>query len=439
DAFHSRADIYVLALVLASFAGELLQIRIDRWIAGIIALMIFILAVKTIVRSLFMLFRLSAGTAPEDRTVEDAVIMLTMGGLTSGLSRITGRLTAMLNLTDPVIRRRWLRRSIGGVSGLAVTAWLATGIYTVSPSDVAIEEIVGKAVNRDRPSGPGLHVTWPVPFGRVRHVDTRTVRSMRLGYQLKDRGDLILWTNAHYIIEYAVLSGDGAILDLAANLHYRVIDPAAFLYGVASPVESLEMLANQVLREMAGSREAFSLLTVDRRGQEQAVLHTIQTVADQVNLGVEILAICLLDMHPPIDVAPAYEDVVSAQEDLETFVEEARGYEKEMLPLARAEAVVKRTEAAAYGTGQILRAKGRVAAFKVRNEAFKRHESINRYRMRMDNLAVGLAGAEIVLVDPGQVQRPLDLIVTRNFAPETAPMIVSPGGAGAEGEAYREP
>nr|HPQ42339.1 cation transporter [bacterium] len=205
DAYHSRADIYVLILVLVSFAGELIQIRIDRWVAGFIALLILTLGIKTIFRSLTMMFNLSRRTEPGDRTVEDSVILLTMGGFTSGKNRVEQWFLHHLRLEDPAVRTRFLRNTIRSTAALIILAWIATGLYVVGPSEQAVIEHFGRAVNLVAPAGPGLHLDWPWPVSTVRRVDTRTVHRMRLGYQIKDRGDLILWTNAHYIREYSVL------------------------------------------------------------------------------------------------------------------------------------------------------------------------------------------------------------------------------------------
>jgi len=426
DAYHSWADMYVLILVLGSFVGEMIQIRIDRWVAGFIAIMIFVLAVKTVYRSLSMMFQASSSTHLADRTVEDTLIVLTMGGLYTGRNRLLGWLAGFLDLRDPPSVRRLARRSVWAGACLGVLVWFSTGLYLVTASEVAIVERFGRAVNLNAPTGPGLHLTWPYPISRVRRVDTRSVRWMRLGYQTKERKDLILWTNAHYIQEYALLSGDGAIIDLAANLHYRVTDPAAFLYAAHSPVEGLAMISNQVLREMAGTQELFSLLTREKGDLERGARKAIQALADQMNLGIEILHICLLDMHPPVQVAPAFEDVVSAQEDLETSVEEARGYEKEKIPQARAEAVVQQTQAQAYGTDRVQRAIGQTSAFAAVNIPFRKYDTVSRYRMRMDSLETSLKDKNLWIVDSIMSRKPIDLFVNQGGLSDVGPVAVPP-------------
>jgi len=412
DAYHSRVDIYVLSMVLLSFVAEILQLRIDRWVAGYIALLILYIAIKTIFRSLKMMFRLSSETNPEDRTVEDAVILLMIGKLNFSKSRGFIWLDSHFHFTDLTKRRRWIRQFIFGVSLSLAIIWLISGYYIVKPSEKAIVEHFGSPVNSSHPIEPGLHYAWPFPISNIRHVDVYTMRSMRLGYKTKERKDLILWTNVHYVKEFSILSGDGAIIDLAANLHYRISAPVLFLYSTLSPINCLEMLSNQVLRETTGTLSLFQLLTHERDNVEEQIKVRVQNLVDKHKLGVEIIQLCLLDVHPPIMVAPAFEDVVSAQEDLETYIEQARGYGKETLPLAMAEAYTQRKQAQAYKFNLKLKSQGRSEAFKAKNTAFKLHKSINRYRMRLANLDHGLQGKKLWLVDPNAVDNPLDIYIS---------------------------
>ncbi|MCD4652859.1 protease modulator HflK family protein [bacterium] len=430
DAYHSRVDIYVLLLVLISFAAEMVDLRIDRWVAAYIALLILYIAIKTIYRSLTMMFRLSSTTDPEDRAVEDTVILLMMGGINFSKNHLFGWFNKRLYMVDEKKRYKLFRLTKWGASLFLVVFWVSTGVYTVKPSEVAIVERFGQPINLDSPVGPGIHCEWPYPISKIRRVDVHTARRMRLGYQTKERKDLILWTNIHYIKEFSVLSGDGAIIDLAANLHFYVSDPALFLYSTHNSIDCLEMLSNQVLRETAGTCRLFELLTYDRDISEEQIKQKLQKLVDELQLGVKILQLCFLDVHPPISVAPAFEDVISAQEDMETYVEQARGYGKEMLPLASAEAYTQQIQAQAYKFDLQLKANGRAKAFKARNTAFKLHESVNRYRMRMETLGLWLQDKNLWLVDSAAVDNPLDIFVSPGGNMESTSGLIQPGIGG---------
>ena len=70
DANHSRVDIYALMLVLVSLIGEFIQLRIDRWIAAVIAFMILLIALKTLYNAFNEMVKKSNKTDPGERSVE---------------------------------------------------------------------------------------------------------------------------------------------------------------------------------------------------------------------------------------------------------------------------------------------------------------------------------------------------------------------------------
>ena len=64
----------------------------------------------------------------------------------------------------------------------------------------------------------------------------------------------------------------------------------------------------------------------------------MQALLTDAGLGVDIVGVRLQDMHPPLEVVPAFRDVASAQEDKETAINVAWRYRDETVNLARGEA-----------------------------------------------------------------------------------------------------
>ena len=414
DAYHSKVDIYSLTLVLISLLSEHLEIRIDRWMAGIIALMILAIALKTLYNAFSIMLTQSNQVIPKERTVEDKAIIFTVGYIHTKKDHLMSRLINRFNLKNPEKTRQLRSRFISAGLALAVIVWILSGFYIVSYSEQAIIERLGKPIDILNPVGPGLHYDWPRPISRINRVDTDSVRWMRLGYVTKERTDIILWTKAHYLKEYSVLTGDGAIVELAANLHYRVVDAGAYLYSAIEPESQLELMSYETLCRLAAQHSLFDILAYGRKKFEQTVTESIQSLADAANLGIEVVQICFLDVHPPMEVAPAFEDVVSAQEDLETYIEQARGYYKETLPLTTGEAASMIVQAESYRKEIVEKAGGQADAFLSVTNAFKRHKSINRYRVRFDALDFWLSGKPLWLIDSRVSKRPLDLFISQS-------------------------
>ena len=391
-----------------------MEIRIDRWMAGIIALMILAIALKTLYNAFSIMLTQSNQVIPKERTVEDKAIIFTVGYIHTKKDHLMSRLINRFNLKNPEKTRQLRSRFISAGLALAVIVWILSGFYIVSYSEQAIIERLGKPIDILNPVGPGLHYDWPRPISRINRVDTDSVRWMRLGYVTKERTDIILWTKAHYLKEYSVLTGDGAIVELAANLHYRVVDAGAYLYSAIEPESQLELMSYETLCRLAAQHSLFDILAYGRKKFEQTVTESIQSLADAANLGIEVVQICFLDVHPPMEVAPAFEDVVSAQEDLETYIEQARGYYKETLPLTTGEAASMIVQAESYRKEIVEKAGGQADAFLSVTNAFKRHKSINRYRVRFDALDFWLSGKPLWLIDSRVSKRPLDLFISQS-------------------------
>jgi HflK protein len=427
DAYHSKVDIYSLSLVLVSLLGELVRLSIDRWIAGVIAVMILTIALRTLYNAFNMMLKSSRETIPDKRSVEDVAVMLTVGYVFSGKNRLVSRFEKRFGLDDPETARNLRRRAFRLAICLVVIIWLSTGVHKVDYNERAVVERFGKPLRMEQSVGPGLHIDWPKPISRIRRVDNQTVRWMRLGYKTVERSEIILWTKPHYLKEFSILTGDGAIVELAANLHYKIKNPSAFLYSAVDPEAKLEMISYEVLCKLAGKMSLFEVLAYNRRNFERELVETIQKKADNADLGFDVIQICFLDIHPSMEVAPAFEEVVSAQEDLETFVQEAKGYKKETVPLAAGEAYTKIQQAESYRRLTVEKASGRAHAFAKMTSAFSRYENVNMFRMRLDALDAWLPGRKLWIIDPNVSDEPLDLFVSRYGVADENPEVMVGG------------
>jgi len=421
DAYHSRVDIYALSLVLISMLGESIGWGLDRWAAGVIGLLVLGIAARILYRSAKMILQQSRDTSPEIRSVEDNLVLVFLGSLSRGKHEAEGLINRHLHLDNIRIRSIFIRVTTWILISLAAIVYLSFGFTVVGLREVAILERFGNPVNISDPRGPGLMYYYPPPFGKVRKVDVQTIYRVPVGYVSQQRKELILWTNVHYIEENPILTGDNTFLDIAANMHYRIKNPADFLYTCTDPLKILERVVDESFRELVGVREFFPLMTHWRKQMEQDVRIRSQEKVDELKLGIEIVHIYLKDLHPPVEVAPSFEDVISAQEDLETFVEEARGYQKELLPSARGEATTRSEAARAERAHSILRATGKTSAFKSMHFAFRKNDEINRFRLRIEALESALTDTEKYVVDQKNTQYPVDLFL--DYTQTTNPII----------------
>src|SRR5207249_2618109 len=82
-----------------------------------------------------------------------------------------------------------------------------------------------------------------------------------------------------------------------------------------------------------GNSAAAEILTTGRGPLEQEIRDRLQTQADALGLGVEVLpgGVCLQDVHPPLAVVGAFRDVSSAFKERERMKNEADAYHRQMV------------------------------------------------------------------------------------------------------------
>jgi len=399
DGNHARVDGLTTAFVGASLVFERLGWKVDRWTAAIIALIVLSTAVRVIscaIRS-YLSNRAEKGAA-EAIVFEDAFvngIALFGYGLRSLTSRLLPRLPGYERDPEKALRRLGLT-SLAVVLFVLVACYIASGFFVVQEGERAIVERFGQPSNPDTPLEAGLYYAWPWPVGRINRVDCRSIRAEVVGYQSLPGEEMILWTNVHYITPYTVITGENSFCEVAMALHYRIRPENLedFLYLHAQPEEILFKLSHKILRESFGVREFFSTITTERNQLDDLIARDIQQQADAFKLGIEVLNVCLRDVHPSVNVAPAFEDVVSAMEDLETYIEMGRSYQKSLLARAQGERDVKVLTAQATSLSAVKKAEGEAEAFIQQSAAFKDSQGLTSFRLRMELLSQSLAPLE---------------------------------------------
>lgn len=255
-------------------------------------------------------------------------------------------------------RRKVVTRAALALGGLAALAWLATCFTTVGSGESGVVLRFGRAA---RVAAPGVLVKLPWPLERVERVDVQLQRRMPIGYRLVDseRGIDPLPREVQW------LTGDTNIIELRANVLYRVEDPVAWLYGVSDGAgedgnrsfalrrigESVlsRLMAQTPVRALLGSGNA-SLLVEARDG--------LQAAADALGLGVRVTSLEVLNATPPLMVIHSFNSVTDAKAEAERLLVEARGDRLKELQNAESIANGILSEARSYAVQHVGRADG---------------------------------------------------------------------------------
>jgi membrane protease subunit HflK len=147
---------------------------------------------------------------------------------------------------------------------------------------------------------------------------------------------------------------------------------------------------------------------------------SLQREIERLGLGLEIVFVGLKDVHPPVDVAPAYQAVVSAQEEKEQMIDRARASRARILPDVQAQANRIKIEQEAKYQERVATAQGAAARFSAIVQADRENSAVFRFRLKLDAIEQVLGNAsKTVLTVPAQAKQELylDLRDTKNLPP----------------------
>jgi len=227
--------------------------------------------------------------------------------------------------------------------------YLMSSFVVVGPGQAGVIECYGSPV---RDLKPGLHLKWPWPIEKSYVYPTDQIQQFSVGYEAGE-GDLdkkaFLWGEKHYEKEYNLLvavqadSSEGedfagvvpvSIVQANVPILYRISDIRKYIYNHKDSRELLESICYRELTRYAASAKVEmdeaaavnnpesmkSLLGAGRMEAAEELQRRIQDAADKAELGVEIVLLGLQGVHPPPEVAKAYEDVVASVQEKQATV-----------------------------------------------------------------------------------------------------------------------
>jgi regulator of protease activity HflC (stomatin/prohibitin superfamily) len=254
-----------------------------------------------------------------------------------------------------------------------------------------------------------LKLPWPVD--RAYAFPTREVRSFNVGFIPDPKLEMentLLWTRAHYKEEFNLLvasreASESAstndaeqavpvnLLTVSIPVQYRITNLVEWAYNHSDGEALLPLLATREVTHFLVSVDMEDFMSAGRQRAAAELRDLIQQQASAAKLGVEILFVGLQDVHPPVQIADAYEAVVAATQERETRVLEADGYRADLLPRAEAEAGRRVREQQGAVVARVARAQAQASRFTHQAEAFHAAPSVYYTWTYHDALTTALA------------------------------------------------
>jgi regulator of protease activity HflC (stomatin/prohibitin superfamily) len=240
---------------------------------------------------------------------------------------------------------------------ICLTVTLLFGLSTiviVQPYEQGIVLTLGCLKNQ--PLQPGIHFKLPWPLASAELYNVAEVRSLhvgshkpaRTGGRLYREGVPILWTNMHglNIDELLICSSPQDMVDTAVaiektspgagkvpsvslaaadvQVQFIIDDLVSYVRSSAMPELFLRKVAETFASQFMYRYDIDALFCEARLTLADTLRRFIQAICDENNLGVRIIHVAVTAVHPPVDVAAAFEETVAALQERETKIQQAR-------------------------------------------------------------------------------------------------------------------
>jgi membrane protease subunit HflK len=291
---------------------------------------------------------------------------------------------------SPSSRRpsHWGRRARGPLVGVVGLAWLASGFYTISPSESGVATRFG-AVHETVP--PGMHYALPWPIDRVHRPATAEVKRIEVG--VRCLGNLPSEPR-----RTDMLTGDENILKIMMVVQYKIRDPKEFLFAAEEPHWLVERTVESAMNEYIAHLSVDDVLTTAKSEMQVETIKRAQAMLDAYRAGVVLLGGNLQDVSPPAPVVEAFKEVASAKKDSERLLDEAREYESRVLPKVAGDAEQMISQAEGYRARRMESARGEAARFASMLKEYSNAKQMTRVRLFMEMVERVMGNAKLVIL-----------------------------------------
>ncbi|MEW4453549.1 protease modulator HflK [Bremerella sp. JC817] len=423
----------------AQLASSVLA-SVPQWLAVMVHVYLAVVIGECLLRLLFTWFQLERVPSTTHEGLPDPFDSLFREVLLSSLNPIDTLFQIAERRFGLSLRSSWSIRFFRRATPLALLVsilvfWLSTSLVIVQPDQLALSEVLGRV--QSEPLQPGLHTKYPWPFGIVRRVSVGKIHTLQIGFsQPVDEKAVVsveprsmLWTEPHANEFALVLGTQSELVAVNAQIYYQVGKNVEqlrnYLVRHSDPAKALEAVAYQVLREETESATLGQVLTEDRLVFAQRIASKVTEKSRDMQLGIEIVDVSLLSLHPPVEAAEAYLDVSNAESDAARRVTQALGDAQAKLLGAERESATLVASAKQAAARRVGLAGQEASHFAEASKAYRAAPETYRMRLWFDTYEKALPGRQVYVID-SQLQ---DVLVTEpnaSLSPTVIPPLASP-------------
>jgi modulator of FtsH protease HflK len=386
---------------------------VDVWVGRVFALLLGLVAAETLVGLVLEVYRPRV-KGREARLLYDSRLVGLLGQPESLVTTLGHALDYQFGFK---VSETWFYRLLEKALAWIVLVQLGVLLFStvfvvIEPGEQALLERLGRPQAGQEPLGPGLHLKLPWPVDQVRRYRTEQLQDFTVVIvsSEKEEGGTILWSVGHAKEEYNLLVASRQpivqtnqetgrkippvnLLAVNVPVQYQITNLAAWVYNHTDAGQLLENLATSEVVRYLVNADINELMSRGRGQAAEALRERIQKAASEHQLGTRIVFVGLAGIHPPVDVADAYEKVVGAMQQAEAKTLDAHAHASGTNLLAGAAAYRKLQEAQAEKLRLERSALARAAAFTNQIPAYTAAPEVYAMRSYLEIVARSVADA----------------------------------------------
>ena len=327
--------------------------------------------------------------------------LLPMNPKATGSAGLISYLEENTGITMRSLWSLWLVRQLlpGVLMLVIVLTWLSTGLIQIESHQEAAVYRLGKL--QEETLKPGLHMTLPWPFDRVEVVDTQSVRRVVVGYVPNGSEDNT-WTDGHGVEEYRLLSGDGnEMVSINLQVEYCIRDLTSYLRNSATADSLLSASAYEIVTARTIATDMDALLSSDRVVFSETFREELEARITCYNTGIEVTNVVLESIHPPVEVADVYQQVITAGIHAKQLILETERSAIAEVTAAQQQAYAQKSVASTSYYQAVAAAKGEVQAFMAGVEANKAYPEAYTFYKYISALTEAYKKGVLIVVGDG--------------------------------------
>lgn len=283
--------------------------------------------------------------------------------------------------------------------GILLLIWLSTGLVQIEAHQEGALYRLGKL--QSKPLQPGIHLTLPWPVDKVEVYNTKTLGKMTIGYIPSGEQDNI-WTKEHGGEEYRLLLGNGdELISINLEIEYRIADLYSYIGSAAAPESLLQAEAYEIITARTISSDLETMLSTDRQQFSETFKQELTSHMAHHNTGLEVVNVVLESIHPPVEVADVYQNLIGAGIDAEHITILAQTNANAAIMSAQNEKTAKVGDAYVQKYQAIAKAEAAVAEFMASVAAYETYPGAYRYYKYMNTLTQAYSGAKLIIIGDG--------------------------------------